>query len=148
MPAPFGAIGIAAPGELVERIEFLPPAHLLVAPANALAEKTADQITRYLADPDFVFELPLARQGTAFRRRIWAAIAAIPRGQTRTYGALARDAGSIARAVGQACGDNPLPIVVPCHRVVAASGIGGFAHDTRGFLIDTKRWLLGHEGAI
>ena len=73
-------------------------------------------------------------------------IAAIPRGEVRTYGDLAKRLGSSARAVGQACGDNPVPIVVPCHRVVGANGIGGFAHAADGYLVATKRWLLAHEG--
>jgi methylated-DNA-[protein]-cysteine S-methyltransferase len=134
--APFGALGIASTEQFVDTIEFLPPDHPCQTSANRLAELAAEQLERYLADPDFRFDLPLALHGSAFRRRIWAAIAAIPRGHTRTYGALAREAHSAARAVGQACGDNPFPIVIPCHRVVAASGLGGFAHDRGGFLLD------------
>ena len=73
---------------------------------------------------------------------------AIPRGKTRTYGELAKRARRPMRArVGQACGDNRLPIVIPCHRVVAADGIGGFAHATGGYLMEAKRWLLVHEAA-
>jgi len=70
---------------------------------------------------------------------------AIPRGRTRTYGELAAELGGEARAVGQACGDNRLPIVIPCHRVVAADGIGGLGHATGGYLLEAKRWLLMHE---
>ena len=70
---------------------------------------------------------------------------AIPRGRTRTYGDIAAELGGEARAVGQACGDNCLPVVIPCHRVVAADGIGGFAHATSGYLLEAKRWLLMHE---
>jgi methylated-DNA-[protein]-cysteine S-methyltransferase len=69
----------------------------------------------------------------------------IPRGKTRTYGELAKALNGEARAVGQACGDNKLPVVIPCHRVVAADGIGGFAHATGGYLLEAKRWLLAHE---
>ena len=67
------------------------------------------------------------------------------RGKTRTYGELARELGADARAIGQCCGDNKLPIVIPCHRVVAADGIGGFGHATGGYLLEAKRWLLMHE---
>lgn len=148
MSAPFGAVGILSDDQLIQTIEFLPPGQPEISPANRLAEKAIGQLANYLSDPDFPFDLPLAGRGTPFRRRIWAAIAAIPRGATRSYGELARDAGSIARAVGQACGDNPFPLVIPCHRVVAAAGVGGFAHENHGHLIDTKRWLLRHEGAI
>ena len=73
------------------------------------------------------------------------ALCEIPRGKTLTYGALAQRLGAEARAVGQACGDNRLPIVIPCHRVVAADGIGGFGHSTGGYLLEAKRWLLMHE---
>ena len=148
MPTPFGAIGVAIDAELIQRIDFLPAGSAPISPANRLAEMAIDQLSAYLSDPDFPFTLPLASYGTPFRRRIWAAIAAIPRGSTRSYGALARDAQSAARAVGQACGDNPFPVVIPCHRVVAAAGLGGFAHENKGHLIDTKYWLLRHEGAI
>ena len=67
-----------------------------------------------------------------------------------TYGELAKHIGKpkAARAVGTALGSNPVPVLVPCHRVVAATGLGGFAHDNGGFLIDTKRWLLHHEGVL
>ena len=70
---------------------------------------------------------------------------AIPRGKTRTYGDVARELGGEARVVGQACGDNRLPIVIPCHRIVGSDGIGGFGHSTGGYLLEAKRWLLAHE---
>jgi methylated-DNA-[protein]-cysteine S-methyltransferase len=117
----------------------------VVEPRNALAERAARQLERYRDDPDAPFDLPLAIEGTPFQKSVWQAMCAIPRGRTRTYGALARELGGEARAVGQACGDNRLPIVIPCHRVVAAGGIGGFAHATNGYLIEAKRWLLLHE---
>jgi len=115
------------------------------SPRNALAERAARQLERYRDDPDATFDLPLLIEGTVFQRGVWEAMRAIPRGRTRTYGELARELGGEARAVGQACGDNRLPIVIPCHRVVAADGIGGFAHATDGYLIEAKRWLLLHE---
>ena len=89
--------------------------------------------------------MPLLIEGTPLQRSVWQAMCAIRRGTTRTYGALARELGADARAIGQACGDNRLPIVIPCHRVVAANGVGGFAHSTGGYLIEVKRWLLAHE---
>jgi methylated-DNA-[protein]-cysteine S-methyltransferase len=93
------------------------------------------------------FDLPLAIRGTAFQQRVWRGIAGIGAGHVWTYGQLAREIGSVPRAVGQACGSNPLPIVIPCHRVVASGGIGGFAHHPgEGFYRNVKRWLLAHEG--
>ena len=129
----------------VAAIRYLAPATPPRAPRNALAERAARQLERYRDDPDATFDLPLLIEGTAFQRSAWAAMRAIPRGRTRTYGELARELGGEARVVGQACGDNRLPIIIPCHRVVAADGIGGFAHATDGYPIEAKRWLLLHE---
>lgn len=143
--APFGAVGIATADAFITEIVFLPPGTPMRTPANPLAERAFRQIEHYLADPDAPFSLPLQSCGSAFRRRVWQAIAAIPRGETRRYGELARAVGSAARAVGQACGDNPFPLVIPCHRVIGADGPGGFAHDRGGYLLDIKRWLLAHE---
>jgi methylated-DNA-[protein]-cysteine S-methyltransferase len=129
----------------VAEIRYLRPAVPSKSPCNALAERAARQLERYREDPDVRFDLPLLIEGTPFQRRLWEALCAIPRGKTLTYGELARRLGGEARAVGQACGDNRLPIVIPCHRVVAANGLGGFAHATGGYLLEAKRWLLAHE---
>jgi methylated-DNA-[protein]-cysteine S-methyltransferase len=127
----------------------LPAKHFAAkAPADALAEITAAQIERYIADPDFIFSTPLPQVGSEFQRKVLRAISSIPRGEVRTYGAIARAIGSAPRAVGQACGANWFPLLIPCHRVTAAGGLGGFAHhdDETGFHLGVKRWLLAHEG--
>jgi methylated-DNA-[protein]-cysteine S-methyltransferase len=133
----------------VVEIRYLPLSSSNVSPSNSLAERAARQLERYRDNPDTVFDLPLLIEGSPLQRSVWEAMCAIPRGETRTYGAIAQQLGDtdykMLRAVGQACGDNRLPIVVPCHRVVAANGLGGFAHATDGFLIEAKRWLLLHE---
>jgi methylated-DNA-[protein]-cysteine S-methyltransferase len=105
-------------------------------------------VQRYIEDADFVFDLPLARVGSEYQRKVWDAICGIPRGQVRTYGELAKHVGSVARAVGQACGANYFPLVIPCHRVTGTQGLGGFAGDDNqtGFTLGVKRWLLAHEG--
>lgn len=146
--APFGKVGIRTGGGAVREIVYLPESTRAVAPDCPLAERAVAQIARYLASAEADFDLPLAPLGTAFQRRVWDGICAIDAGEVLTYGALAKRIGSIsARAVGQACGSNPFPIVIPCHRVVSASGIGGFAHHGGdGFFRDVKRWLLTHEG--
>ncbi|HJS37234.1 MAG TPA: methylated-DNA--[protein]-cysteine S-methyltransferase [Burkholderiales bacterium] len=138
-------VAVATRDERVVAVRYLPPAAQAMAPRNALAERAARQLERYRDDPDAAFDLPLLVEGTDFQKRVWDAMCAIPRGRTRTYGELARELGGEARAVGQACGDNRLPIVIPCHRVVAAAGIGGFGHATGGYLLEAKRWLLMHE---
>jgi methylated-DNA-[protein]-cysteine S-methyltransferase len=135
--------------ELVVEIRYLPLSASNISPKNPLAERAARQLERYREDPDARFDLPLWVEGTPLQRAVWEAMCAIPRGRTRTYGELAREleAAHFAtpRAIGQACGDNRLPIVIPCHRVVAADGIGGFGHATSGYLLEAKRWLLMHE---
>lgn len=146
---PFGKFGIRSASGMVAELVYLPPHFAETAPRDAVAELAAAQMLRYCADPDFVFTLPLARAGSDFQRRVWDTVCAIPRGGVRTYGELARHLGSAPRAVGQACGANWFPVVVPCHRVTAAGGIGGFSNssDPNGYLLNTKRWLLAHEGA-
>ena len=142
---PFGAVAIDADGEYVRQLSFLPTGVEEIAPGNQLAETAAQQVLAYVDDPEKPFSLPLAPAGTPFQQRVWQAIRRVPVGQICTYGELARNVGSVARATGQACGDNPYPLVVPCHRVVAASGAGGFAHHRDGYLMRTKQWLLAHE---
>jgi methylated-DNA-[protein]-cysteine S-methyltransferase len=138
-------VAVKTRGERVTAISYLPLSVDSQAPRNPLAERAARQLERYREDADARFDLPLRVEGTPFQRRLWEALCEIPRGKTLTYGELARRLGGEARAVGQACGDNRLPIVIPCHRVVAADGIGGFAHATGGYLLEAKRWLLAHE---
>ncbi|MEO8204176.1 MAG: methylated-DNA--[protein]-cysteine S-methyltransferase [Betaproteobacteria bacterium] len=141
-------VGIRIEAEAITAIVYLPPDTPLQAPEGDLAERAVRQIERYRDDPDTAFDLPMCATGTRFQRDVWRQISAIPRGRTRTYGELARRVGGEARAVGQACGDNPFPIVVPCHRVVAADGLGGFSHHVDGYLMDAKMWLLKHEGNL
>ena len=146
--APFGAMGVRADGGQLRELVYLPPHFAEKEPQDGVSEQACLQLARYFADPDAPFELPLAQLGSVFQRKVWAAIAQIARGQVRTYGDVARLIGSAPRAVGQACGANWFPILIPCHRVTAASGLGGFAHhdDATGFHLGVKRWLLAHEG--
>lgn len=112
--------------------------------SSPLLDRAAVQLREYFAGRRAAFDLPLAPVGTPFQRRVWAAIAKIPHGRTATYGELARRLSSGARAVGMACGRNPIPIIVPCHRVVAADGrLGGYSG---GDGAATKRALLRLEG--
>jgi methylated-DNA-[protein]-cysteine S-methyltransferase len=144
-------VGVVTREDRVSGIRYLPQETGLVDPANPLAERAVRQLERYRKDPDTKFDLPLLIEGTEFQKKLWQALCEIPRGRTLTYGEMARKLGGgdfeAARHVGQACGDNKLPIVIPCHRVVAADGIGGFSHTTEGFLIEAKRWLLMHEAS-
>ncbi len=144
--APFGRLGIQARDALTS-IDFVSNRTPLQPPRTPLARRVCAQLKAYFADPRTRFDLPLAPGGTPFQQRAWRALRRIPSGTARTYGELARTLKSAPRAVGGACRANPIPIVVPCHRVVAASGPGGFMGATRGRAMDLKRWLLEHETA-
>ncbi|NEY90978.1 methylated-DNA--[protein]-cysteine S-methyltransferase [Tabrizicola oligotrophica] len=118
----------------------LPPSG--AAPTPLLAEASA-QLAAYFAGRLQQFDLPLD-WGTGLHEQVRRAMAAIPFGETLTYGEIAARVGAPAQSVGQACGANPLPIIIPCHRVLGAKGLGGFS--ARGG-VETKVWLLRHEGA-
>jgi|LakMenEpi03Aug12_release.lakeMendotaPanAssembly.Ray.scaffolds.fasta_scaffold410060_2 methylated-DNA-[protein]-cysteine S-methyltransferase len=147
IPAPFGALGMRMSGQRLAEIVFLPSGHRQVPDS---LRPVARALEAYFDDPARPFDVPITLVGTPFRQRVWAALKRIPVGQTTTYGHLARQLGSGARAVGQALGDNPIPLIIPCHRVLAASGLGGFMHTQEAlqepFPLTVKRWLLTHEG--
>lgn len=113
------------------------------AEAELLAE-AGRQLAQYFAGVRRAFDLPLAPRGGAFQLRFYAALSAIPYGDTRTYGEIAEEMGVSAQAIGQACGANPIPILIPCHRVLGAKGLGGFSG---GVGVETKVALLRLEGA-
>ena len=146
--APFGAIGVRTDAGVVRELVYLPSTFDAKMPTDQLAEQVVRQVEQYLEQPDFRFDLPLAPAGTAFQHKVWEVISAIPCGRVLTYGAVAKSIRSAPRAVGQACGANWFPLIIPCHRVTAAGGLGGFAHhdDEAGFHLGVKRWLLQHEG--
>jgi len=108
-----------------------------------LADAVA-QLTVYFSGARHAFDLPLAPKVSDFQRRFGAHLCAIPYGETRTYGELAHQMNRPAQAIGQACGANPIAIIIPCHRVLSATGLGGYS-GAGG--IETKVKLLQHEGA-
>lgn len=118
------------------------------------AKTIQQQVNRYFLDGQQPISLPCQISlGTAFQQKVWQALLHIPAGQVATYGALAQELKSSARAVGNACRNNRFPLIVPCHRVVSATGIGGYAGDTleqqKGTInyLQIKQWLLAHEKA-
>ena len=148
---PFATLGITATDKHVTGIRFLAPTvRAFAPPRDTIAFLACIQIQQYLDDPSHAFELPLKLGGTHHRLAVWEAMQRIPAGKTRTYGDLAKELRSSPRAIGGACGANPIAVIVPCHRIVAAGkSIGGFmgARD-EGFELGIKRWLLEHEGAL
>lgn len=120
-----------------------------VAPvSDTTAKAIAALLRRYFVNGQFVSPRLQPCRGTPFQRRVWRALQQIPAGETRRYAELAMQLNSSPRAVAQACRANPLPILIPCHRVVAASGIGGYMGQSAGPMLAIKHWLLQHEGHV
>jgi methylated-DNA-[protein]-cysteine S-methyltransferase len=149
VPSPIGDLLVVAQDDALVAIRFdttAVPAGSRRSDADVLAAATS-QLQEYAAGRRTTFDLPVCPlRGGPFERRVWALVAAIPYGATTTYGTLARRLGDVgaARAVGAANGANPLPLVVPCHRVLGARGaLTGYAGG-----LDRKRTLLEHEGAL
>jgi len=144
--SPVGRLGVKLEGQAVSRLDYLDGRATLRAPAGTVARRLARELEHYFRSGRASFSVPVVLHGTPFQQRVWRALQAIPAGQTLTYGALAARLGSGARAVGNACRNNPVSVIVPCHRVIARHGLGGYSGQTRGASLARKRWLLGHEG--
>jgi len=138
-------LGVRVENGALTALDFLPSRSASLAPRDALARRVARQLQTYFSRPNKPFTLPLAPQGTPFQQRVWRALLHSTAGQALTYGALARRLHTSARAVGNACRANPIPIIIPCHRVVSASGLGGYSGKTGGAALALKRRLLEHE---
>jgi methylated-DNA-[protein]-cysteine S-methyltransferase len=137
---------ICGPGGL-ERVQVLPPDTPLLPATDKVAAHFSAQFECYFRGELADFDGPLASADTRFRGQVRAGLRAIPAGTTLTYGALAKKLESAPRAVAGACRANPLPLVVPCHRVIAAGGAGGYMGQMAGTALEYKCWLLRHEGA-
>ena len=139
--SPIGPVRVKVEREAIVEITFGagPPGG-----SDPLVDEAERQLRAYFTDRRFAFDIPLAPRGTEFQKKVWRALLEVKPGRTTSYGALADKLGSSARAVGAANGQNPIAIVVPCHRVIGANGdLTGY-----GGGIERKRWLLLHEGAL
>lgn len=146
LDSPIGPLILHACGGALTRIGFGGAGAVGGRPADPVLAEAAGQFREYFAGERTLFELPTSPEGTAFERRVWVEVSRIPFGGTRTYAEIARSLGNAkgVRAVGRANGRNPLPIVVPCHRVIGADGsLTGYAGG-----LDRKAKLLAHEGAL
>jgi methylated-DNA-[protein]-cysteine S-methyltransferase len=140
--SPIGQLTIDATADAIVGIRWADD------PAGAptpLLKETERQLQAYFAGRLLHFDLPLVASGSTFERRVWDAMCAIPYGETRSYSDLAHAIDSGPRAVGGACGKNPIPIVVPCHRVLARGGLGGYSG---GGGLPTKQFLLSLESRL
>ena len=145
-------VDVFGDADTVLRVDYHHPA---LAPAGTasevmspLGERVVAEITRYFDNSGYVMQLPFRLSGTAYQQKVFQCISQIPPGEVMTYGEVARRINSAPRAVGGACRENPLPLLVPCHRVVAQAGLGGFMGSNKRHRLDIKRWLLRHENAL
>lgn len=143
---PFAVLGICTDEDWLTEIDYLPLNTPLMIPSTPLAKEVCAQLRAYLSNPRYAFDLSLHISGTVHQRRVWGQIQTIPSGQTRSYAEIAERIHSAPRAVGRACGANKIPIVIPCHRIIAKNGtLGGFMNAREGEPLEIKRWLLRHE---
>ena len=142
---PVAPLGIKMQGSRLASIDWLPDAELptLVSSSQSLIG-VIRALDQYFVDPESTNTIIYNLTGTPFQQRVWRALQKIPPGKVMSYGQLARQLKTCSQAIGQACRTNPIAILIPCHRVVAAKGLGGYMGKQRQTRI--KKWLLQHEG--
>jgi len=126
--------------------QYLKRNYELYLPEDKTVQVLVSQISKYFSDPAHAFNIKIDAKGTDFQQRVWRQMQKIPAGQVKTYGEVARILNTSPRAVGNACRANPMPLIIPCHRIVSSSGLGGFAGTRSGYFTGIKRQLLRHEG--
>ena len=142
MHAPIGDLTISAEDNIIVSLDW---GWAQEQNTNTLLQDAKSQLNDYFDGLRKNFDLSLEPPGTNFQQRVWSMMEQIPYGKTITYGEIAKALGSSARAVGMACGANPIPVIIPCHRVVAANDMGGYSGDGG---IETKRALLHLERVL
>ncbi len=140
LETPVGPLSVSERDGAIVRLDWTAEA----SRQTALLIRALEQLQAYFAGELTAFDLPLHVEGSDFQRAVCDAMLAIPFGETRTYGDIARELGAPPQPVGNACGGNPIPVIIPCHRVLGASGLGGFSGKGG---VETKVALLKHEGA-
>lgn len=144
--SPVGKLGFRLCGSRLMQLTFLP--RYIQTSTNIqqpLIQHVISELDAYFRDPFHAFDVPIATQGTPFQERIWEALLTIPPGKTMTYGEFGKQLNTSARAIGNACRTNPIPIIIPCHRIVAHNTLGGYAGSTKTPKLTIKKQLLNHE---
>lgn len=145
LPSPIGNLGLNISSDAIQRLVYIKNKQEPHIPTHGFAVTVHQQIMQYFELQRTEFDLPINIQGTAFQHRVWQQVSKIPYGESLTYGDIALAINSGPRAVGNACRHNPIPIIIPCHRVVKKSGLGGYCGSIVGKEIQQKDWLLRHE---
>lgn len=145
IPSPIAKLGIKTHQDELVGLKMLPHTTQLIKPTSPLSKMVAEQLEAYFDKKLKTFSLPIRCSGTPFQKKVWNALADIRLGHTKTYSSLADELLSGPRAIGNACRANQIVIVLPCHRVVAKQGLGGFSGAISGEWPAIKKWLLQHE---
>ena len=146
--SPIGQLGIVAIDDTLWSILFIGRRRSVSrGRASNFVKEVARQLTCYFDNPRWVFQLKTHTEATAYQRKVWTYLYKIAVGKTQTYGTVAKNLCSGPRAVARACATNPLPLIVPCHRVVGVSGLCGYGYSGNSRMLDKKQWLLNHEAA-
>ena len=142
---PFGSLWIQHDGIAIYAVNFSKNNSNVDLPDQVLDVEISTPLKAYFSTGKTLDDVSVCVHGTTFQRRVWRALRRIPFGETRTYGELADSLKTSPRAIGNACRNNPVPVIVPCHRVVSKQGAGGFCGETEGSMLNIKQWLLAHE---
>jgi methylated-DNA-[protein]-cysteine S-methyltransferase len=145
LASPIGKLGIETKQECLVGIHFLPDDAKVVEPSSSVGIEIAKQLKAYFQGRLATFDLPISFLSSLFTQQVLTYLSTIPCGVTKRYSEIAKVLCTSARAVGNACRRNPIPIVIPCHRVTARNNLGGYAGATEGTLLSMKLWLLNHE---
>ncbi|MDQ2993350.1 MAG: methylated-DNA--[protein]-cysteine S-methyltransferase [Pseudomonadota bacterium] len=146
--SPLGPLALVCNADYITELHFLSADTTLFAPTTPLATRCVQLLEQYFTTGKLPKDLPILPKGTPFQLRVWQALQQIPDGKTKTYGELAKDLQTSARAIGSACRTNPLPIVIPCHRIVSQRNLGGYMGATAGECLHNKQYLLDLENSI
>jgi len=146
--SPIGKLGIKTDNGYLQFVDYLSDEIAVQQADGELSAQVVQQLQAYFENPAFEFDIACDMTGTDFQQRVWKQLKSISSGHSMTYAEVADSLHSGARAVGGACRKNPIPIIVPCHRVVAKSGIGGYDGDWGEGKVNIKQWLLRHESVI
>ena len=143
--SPIGKLAIRTSANTLLSIGFSDNDTPLIEPTADIANRVITQLHAYFSTPTHRFTIPLNLTTTEFQKRVLQELQSIPLGETRTYQEIATILNTSPRPVGNACRNNPFPIIIPCHRVVSKTNLGGFNGNTQGRMLDIKQWLLCHE---
>lgn len=141
-------LGIRVSAGRLSAIDFLGTPHVPFLAKDAGVERVVSLLQQYFSAAQLDADVPVQPEGTDFQQRVWQRLRNIPGGEVMRYGELAHELGSSARAIAGACRANPIPIIIPCHRVIAVTGLGGYMGETAGEALAIKQWLLQHEGYV